>query len=144
MKEKKAHGRGQGLTRSKGGVALSKPGNKCVKRKRNYPLSWGTASEEMRMKKRVLCVFDGRRRLGKDDMMMSDAEMRRARIALPDGGQGSGRRWITGLDLQTLKRAEGLLGATEEEKGPWLNEAGELIEDGALVAGFGQPAMAVA
>lgn len=73
----------------------------------------------MRMKKRVLCVFDGPRRLWKDDMML-DAN-HEVRIPLPGGAVGPGGRqaWISDLDVCTLQRAEGLHNATEEEKGPW-------------------------
>jgi hypothetical protein len=75
------------------------------------------------MKKRVLCVYDGQRRLWKDDMML-DAE-HEVRIPLNEE-QGIGRAWVTDLDVQTLRRAEGILGATDEEKGPWLEDEGEL------------------
>jgi len=92
---------------------------KGSKRRKNYPLSWGAAPEKMKMKKRVLCVYDGQRRLWKDDMML-DAD-HEVRIPLP--GVGDGRAWVTDLDVQTLRRAEGVLNATEEEKGPWLEEA---------------------
>jgi len=60
----------------------------------------------------VLCVYEGQRRLWKDDMMLdADHEVR-----IPLQG-GDGRAWITDLDVQTLRRAEGVLNATEEEKG---------------------------
>lgn len=63
----------KGLTLSKNGVplagALTAKGNK---RRKNYPLSWGAAPDKMRMKKRVMCVYDGQRRLWKDDMVSSD------------------------------------------------------------------------
>lgn len=108
----------QGLTHSKGGVSLSGSG-KGNKRRKNYPLSWGAAPEKMKMKKRVMCVFDGPRRLWKDDMML-DAD-NEVRVQLPGG---DGRRWITDLDVQTLRRAEGLHNATDDEKGPWLDEEG--------------------
>ena len=95
---------------------------KGSKRRKNYPLSWGAAPEKMKMKKRVLCVYDGQRRLWKDDMMLDgDHEVR-----IPLTGTGDGRSWITDLDQQTLRRAEGVLNATEEEKGPWLEDDGEL------------------
>jgi hypothetical protein len=67
----------------------------------------------MKMKKRVLCVYDGPRRLLKDDMMM-DQEFE-VRMKLPDG-----RNYVTDLDIQTLKRAEGFHNATDEERGPWV------------------------
>ncbi|OQO08629.1 hypothetical protein B0A48_06499 [Cryoendolithus antarcticus] len=110
------------MTQSKGGVPLSSgPVTKSSKRRKNYPLSWGAAPEKMRMKKRVLCVYDGQRRLWKDDMML-DGEHE---VRIPLGSNvGDGRQWVTDLDVQTLRRAEGLHGATEEERGPWLDEEG--------------------
>ena len=105
------------------GVPLAGPtSGKGNKRRKNYPLSWGAAPEKMRMRKRVLCVFDGQRRLWKDDMML-DAN-HEVRIPLP--GVGDGRAWVTDLDVQTLRRAEGLHNATEEEKGPWIADQEEL------------------
>lgn len=75
-------------------------------------MSWGCATDKMKMKKRVLCVYDGPRRLLKDDMMLDqDFEVR---MKLPDG-----RNYVTDLDIQTLKRAEAFHGATDEERGPW-------------------------
>jgi hypothetical protein len=38
-----------------------------------YPLIWGTPPQDPRMKKRVVCVDDGPRRLWKDDMMLDTA-----------------------------------------------------------------------
>lgn len=65
------------------------------------------------MKKRVMCVYDGSRRLMKDDMMMNlEFEVR-----VPLGG---GKGYVTDLDVQTMKRAEGMYQATEEERGEWL------------------------
>lgn len=60
--------------------------------------------------------------LAKDDMMM-DADYE-VRIPLP----GEERAWVTDLDVQTLRRAEGFLNATEEEKGPWVAETDEELE----------------
>ncbi|GAB7358293.1 hypothetical protein MBLNU230_g2367t1 [Neophaeotheca triangularis] len=119
----------RGLTRSKNGVPLIAPSNPFNaststtsksnnnKRRKNYPLSWGAAPDAMKMKKRVLCVYDGQRRLWKDDLMLNaDHEVR-----MPLGrGVGDGRAWTTDLDVLTVRRAEGLLGATDEEKGPWV------------------------
>lgn len=67
----------------------------------------------MKMKKRVLCVYDGPRRLWKDDMML-DSEFE-VRMKLP-----SGNGYVTDLDIQTLERAKALHKATQEEKGPWI------------------------
>ncbi|KAL6151417.1 hypothetical protein ACJQWK_10879 [Exserohilum turcicum] len=67
----------------------------------------------MKMKKRVLCVYDGQRRLWKDDMML-DQEFE-VRMKLPDG-----KSYVTDLDVQTLNRAEALHGATAEERGDWV------------------------
>jgi len=113
----------RGMTLSKDGVALAGYMNgKGSKRRKNYPLSWGAAPSVMKMKKRVLCVFDGQRRLLKDDMMLNgDHEVR---IPLPN--PENERAWVTDLDVQTLRRAEGMHNATEEEKGPWINDDDEL------------------
>lgn len=91
-------------------MAISGSGRK---KRKNYPVSWGCPTDKMKMKKRVLCVYDGSRRLWKDDMML-DQEFE-VRMKLPDG-----KSYVTDLDVQTLKRAEALLNATPEEKGPWV------------------------
>lgn len=67
----------------------------------------------MKMKKRVICVYDGQRRLLKDDMML-DQEFE-VRMRLPDG-----KSYVTDLDVQTLKRADAFYGTTPEERGPWV------------------------
>lgn len=109
-------GRRVGLTFSKGGVdhARQTSGNGRKKRK-NYPTSWGCHAEKMKMKKRVLCVYDGERRLWKDDMML-DSQFE-VRMRLPGG---DGKAYVTDLDVQMLKRAEALHGATSDERGPWI------------------------
>ncbi|CAK3884382.1 C2H2 finger domain transcription factor crzA-like [Lecanosticta acicola] len=113
----------KGLTYSKNGVPLAgTTTGKGSKRRKNYPLSWGASADKMRMKKRVLCVYDGQRRLAKDDMMM-DADYE-VRIPLP----GEDRAYVTDLDVQTLRRAEGFHHATDEEKGPWIQENDEELE----------------
>jgi hypothetical protein len=101
-----------GLTYSKGGVPLVGRGRK---KRKDYPPSWGMSADRMQMKKRVLCVYDGNRRLWKDDLMMhNDFEVR---MSLPDG-----KSYVTDLDIETLKRAEAFHHATDEEKGPWVPE----------------------
>lgn len=106
----KSKGPRPGLTFSKGGVAITGSGRK---RRKNYPVSWGCPVDKMKMKKRVLCVYDGNRRLWKDDLML-DQEFE-VRMKLPDG-----KAYVTDLDVQTLKRADALHGATPEERGPWV------------------------
>ncbi|KAL7806130.1 hypothetical protein V8C44DRAFT_339712 [Trichoderma aethiopicum] len=104
----------RGITHSRGGVQLSGKSRGRNKR-RDYPSSWGFNKGQMTMKKRVVAVFDGPRRLAKDDMMLStDHEVR---IKLSDG-----KSYVTDLDVQTLKRAEGFHNASEDEKGPWLSD----------------------
>lgn len=104
----------RGITHSRGGVALTTK-SRSRKNRRDYPSSWGFDKGQMTMKKRVMAVFDGRRRLAKDDMMLStDHEVR---IKLSDG-----QSYVTDLDVQTMKRAAGFHGATEEEKGPWISD----------------------
>lgn len=83
------------------------------KKRLHYPLSWGCAADKMKMKKRVLCVYDGPRRLWKDDMMLDNEFEVRMKL-------GDGKSYVTDLDVETLKRAQALHNATEEEKGPWL------------------------
>jgi len=109
---KTSGGRGPraGLTFSKGGVAVSGSGRK---KRKSYPASWGCATDKMKMKKRVVCLYDGQRRLWKDDMML-DQEFE-VRMKLLDG-----KSYVTDLDVQTLKRSEALHSATAEERGPWI------------------------
>ncbi|KAI1508730.1 hypothetical protein A1F97_08443 [Pyrenophora tritici-repentis] len=101
-----------GLTFSKGGVAIVSSGRK---KRKNYPVSWGCAADKMKMKKRVLCVYDGPRRLWKDDLML-DQEYE-VRLKMSDG-----KSYVTDLDVQTINRAEAMHNATIEEKGPLMPE----------------------
>ncbi|KAL2757187.1 hypothetical protein ACRALDRAFT_2034426 [Sodiomyces alcalophilus JCM 7366] len=103
-----------GLTHSRGGVPL-RVKTTGRKNKQKKPLSWGYDRGLLTMKKRVLGVFDGPRRLSKDDMMLSTEH--EIRIKLSDG-----KSYVTDLDMATLKRAEGFHGATEEEKGVWISD----------------------
>ncbi|KHO00925.1 Zinc finger, C2H2-type/integrase, DNA-binding protein [Metarhizium album ARSEF 1941] len=104
----------RGLTHSRGGVPTATKA-RGRKNRRDYPSSWGFDKGQMTMRKRIMAVFDGPRRLAKDDMMLStDHEVR---IKLSDG-----KSYVTDLDVQTLKRAEGFLGATDDEKGPWISD----------------------
>lgn len=104
----------RGLTHSRGGVPTATK-TRGRKNRRDYPSSWGFDKGQMTMRKRIMAVFDGPRRLAKDDMMLStDHEVR---IKLSDG-----KSYVTDLDVQTLKRAEGFLGATDDEKGPWISD----------------------
>ncbi|KAI2619092.1 hypothetical protein GGS26DRAFT_595572 [Hypomontagnella submonticulosa] len=104
----------RGMTHSRGGIP---PVNKSKSRKnrREYPSSWGFDKGQMTMKKRVMTVFDGPRRLAKDDMMLSTEH--EVRIKLSDG-----KSYVTDLDVNTMKRAQGFLNATEEEKGLWVSD----------------------
>jgi hypothetical protein len=104
----------RGMTHSRGGVPLLGK-NRGRKNRRDYPSSWGFDKGQMTMKKRVLTVFHGPRRLAKDDMMLSNEH--EVRVNLLDG-----KSYVTDLDVQTLKRAEAFLDATEEEKGPWISD----------------------
>ncbi|KAH9909840.1 hypothetical protein F4778DRAFT_775754 [Xylariomycetidae sp. FL2044] len=104
----------RGMTHSRGGVALSAK-TKSRKNRRDYPSSWGFDKGQMTMKKRVLTVFDGPRRLAKDDMMLSTEQ--EVRVKLSDG-----KSYVTDLDVNTMRRAEGFHGATEAEKGYWISD----------------------
>lgn len=103
----------RGMTYSRGGVAL--PPRRGRKHRRDYPSSWGFDKGQMTMKKRVMAVFEGPRRLAKDDMMLSTEH--EVRVSLGDDGS-----YVTDLDVQTLKRAEGFLSGSEEEKGAWVSD----------------------
>lgn len=102
----------KGLTVSKGGVPLV---GKSRRKRKHYPVSWGVSADKMKMRKRVLCVYDGERRLWKDDMMLNNEFEVRMNLA-------DGKSYVTDLDVETLKRADALHGATREEKGPWNHE----------------------
>lgn len=104
----------RGMTHSRGGRPLPQR-NKGRKHRRDYPSSWGLDKGQMVMKKRVMAVFDGPRRLAKDDLMLSTEH--EVRVPLSDG-----KSWVTDLDVQTMKRAVGFHSATEEEKGPWISD----------------------
>ncbi|KAK1760918.1 hypothetical protein QBC47DRAFT_18047 [Echria macrotheca] len=104
----------RGLTHSRGGVPLLTK-NRGRKNRRDYPSSWGFDKGQMNMKKRVMAVFDGQRRLAKDDMMLSTEH--EVRLTLPDG-----KSYVTDLDVNTMKRAVGFHQATVEEKGPWISD----------------------
>ena len=111
--QKPQHAKKNGMTWSKGGVALVGKGRK---KRKHYPPSWGMSAEKMQMKKRVLCVYDGERRLWKDDMMLHNEFEVRMKLPGEEGG-----RYVTDLDVETLKRAEGFHAATEQERGNWVD-----------------------
>lgn len=69
----------------------------------------------MKMKKRVMCVYEGQRRLWKDEMMLDNEFEVRMRL-------GDGNAYVTDLDVATIQRANALHGATDEEKGPWIRD----------------------
>jgi uncharacterized C2H2 Zn-finger protein len=102
----------KGLTFSKGGVPVVGKGRR---KRKHYPASWGVSADKMKMRKRVLCVYDGERRLWKDDMMLNNEFEVRMNLA-------DGKSYVTDLDIETLKRADAIHGATEEERGPWIPE----------------------
>ncbi|KAM5457530.1 hypothetical protein MaudCBS49596_000725 [Microsporum audouinii] len=86
----------------------------------NYPPSWSCPNNKMKMKRRLLCLYDGPRRLWKDEMML-DNEFE-VRLKLPTNDYMGREAYVTDLDIETLKRSEGVHGATEEEKGPWIKD----------------------
>lgn len=113
-------GKTKSLT-SSGGVTKARPtASRRRNNRNNYPPSWGCPTNKMKMKRRLLCLYDGPRRLWKDEMML-DNEFE-VRLKLP-AGDGMGREaYVTDLDVETMKRAEGVLNATDEEKGPWIKD----------------------
>jgi len=105
----------RGMTHSRGGPPALQTKTKNRKNRRDYPSSWGFDKGQMTMKKRVMTAFDGPRRLAKDEMMLSNEH--EVRIKLSDGVS-----YVTDLDINTLKRANGFHDATEEEKGHWISD----------------------
>ncbi|KAI0876570.1 hypothetical protein GGS24DRAFT_215117 [Hypoxylon argillaceum] len=104
----------RGMTHSRGGVPVSTK-TKGRKNRQNFPPSWGFDKGQMNMKKRVLTVFDGPRRLAKDDMMLSTEHEVRIKLSDPNA-------WVTDLDVNTMRRAEGFHNATPQEKGIWISD----------------------
>lgn len=111
-----------GMTRSEGGVPVLPDLPK--KKRTRYPATWACTMDKVRMKKRVLCVYDGTRRLWKDDMML-DSETAHSADSVSSGTNSinlpSADGYVTKLDVYTLRRAEALHGATEEEKGNFIS-----------------------
>jgi hypothetical protein len=107
----------RGLTFSKGGVP-SEDSAPCRKKRGTFPPNWACSNKDMNMKKRVLCVYDGQRRLWKDDMKLS------ANVGVKclsdDQDDPTSRTFVSDLDMQTIRRSEALHGATEEERGEWI------------------------
>lgn len=66
----------------------------------------------------MLCVYDGQRRLWKDEMMLDNEFEVRLHL-------GEGNSYVTDLDVVTVNRAEAFHNATEEEKGPWVQDGNE-------------------
>lgn len=104
-----------------GTAGVTKPRPAMSRRRNNrnnYPPSWGCPTNKMKMKRRLLCLYDGPRRLWKDEMML-DNEFE-VRLKLPRDDNADRDAYVTDLDIETLKRAQGVLNATDEEKGPWI------------------------
>ncbi|KAI9779761.1 MAG: hypothetical protein M1816_003430 [Peltula sp. TS41687] len=106
-------GRTRGHVLQRGGIRGVIKSSK--KRRKEYPTSWGCSPEQMRMKRRVFCVFDGSTRLCKDEMML-DRELE-VRVSLGDSGA-----YVTDLDVETLKRVQAF------EKTPEVTEAGWTLD----------------
>lgn len=65
-------------------------------KRKDYPSSWCHHSSQMKMKKRVVCVFDGPRRLLKDDMVLGSAFDACTRLAGPSAN-------LSDLGLEALE-----------------------------------------
>jgi len=97
------------------------------RKRKELPTSWGIPAADLNLKKRVLCVFDGTRRLWKDEMMMNQEY--EVRMDMPDG-QG----WVNQVDVESLHRAEAVANATEEERTMWTGGGGLSIVTSGLAA----------
>ncbi|KUJ12483.1 uncharacterized protein LY89DRAFT_699742 [Mollisia scopiformis] len=78
----------QGLTDTKGGVTLETLSQ--GKKRKDYPLSWGSPISQMKMKTKTIPCYDM--------MLNSDYEVR---LEL-----GDEKTYVTDLDVQTMKRAD--------------------------------------
>ena len=100
--------------------------SKRQRKRRFFPQSWGCPNGNIKTKKRILCVFDGRRRLWKDEMMLDNQF--EVRLRVPGGSSDNSTEsnnndaYITDLDLETMRRAQGIFSATDEERGPWVDD----------------------
>ncbi|KAK8140728.1 hypothetical protein G3M48_002331, partial [Beauveria asiatica] len=91
----------RGLTHCRGSVtAIGKTRGR--KNPKDYPSSWGFDKCQMTLKKRIMAIF---------------ASMAGVRLKLSEG-----TAYVTDLVVQTMKRAECFLNATEDEKGPWISD----------------------
>jgi hypothetical protein len=79
------------------------------KRRKEYPQPWGCPLSQLKMKKRALCVFDGRRRLWKGDMMIHTSGGE-TRVSLLDG-----KSYVTDMDVITIRHAEASIPYTISE-----------------------------
>lgn len=69
----------------------------------------------MKMKKRVLSIFDGPHQFWKDNIMLdTDYEVR---MKLSDK-----KAYVTDLNAPILRQADALQISTKEEKGPWISD----------------------
>ena len=98
----------RGLTHSKGGVTL----NSRRRKRKDYPLSWGAPTSQMKLKKRVLNIFDGPRRLWKDDITLDKGY--EVRMKLPNE-----KAYVTDLDIQAMRLAE-VSASTAAGNGPFI------------------------
>ena len=106
------HQKPLGLTHTNSNLPLKRKGEE---KRKVYLSSWGSDASLMKMKKRILCVFDGPRLLWKDDLMLDgDYEVR---MNLSDG---DAKTYVTDLDVQTMQRAEAFHNSAQDKKGPWI------------------------
>lgn len=105
-----------GLTRSKGGIRRFPIGIdwSASGSRRTFPRSWSSNQEDMTLRNRVLCVYDGQRRLWKDDLLMHNQSEVGIQHSICQAFNENSE-----LDEKILMRAEAIHGATEAERGPW-------------------------
>lgn len=78
-------------------------------KRKDYPSSWGYHSSQMKMKKRVICVFDGPRRLLKDDTVLGSAFDAHTRLGDPKA--------LTDPGVELLKTFNKTLYSINEDRG---------------------------
>ncbi|KAJ5899898.1 hypothetical protein N7495_004642 [Penicillium taxi] len=120
---------GAGNAVTKNSSTASRTAHSRRRTRGTYPQDWSCPSSNIKTKKRVLCVFNGSRRLWKDEMRLNNEF--EVRLRFP--GDDARETYVTDLDIMTLKRAEGVLSTNDEERGPWINDLSHQI--------MGQPAI---
>lgn len=87
----------------------------------HYPPAWGIPASELTQRRRLINVFNGPRRIWRDEMKLHNNY--EVRLRLPQTDERGREIYVTDLDVASLQRSEALHNASEEERGPWIADA---------------------